>query len=63
MMAKRKVQMVSANDKRAVVYRCAETDEYSVTFFRGAVKQTDAEYFTSDKQDALDTARHFVNFN
>lgn len=61
-MAKVKIQMLSANDKRAVVYRCAETNEYSVTFFRGAVKQTDAEYFTNDKADAIATAQHFVNF-
>lgn len=61
-MAKRKVQMLSANDKRAVVYYESEVEEYSVTFFRGAVKQTNAEYFACDKDDAIATAQHFVNF-
>ena len=61
-MSRRKIDMLSANDKRAVVYYNAEYEEYSVTFFRGAVKQIGADYFADSKQDAINTAMHFVNF-
>jgi hypothetical protein len=61
-MARRKFATLVANNKQAVCYYNSEIGEFSVVFFRDNVKQVDADYFAPDRQDALDTAQHFVNF-
>ena len=48
-------------DKGAKVYRDSEWNEYRVVFYRSTVKQEGADYHTSDRQDALDTAASFVH--
>lgn len=44
------------NNDRAVVYRNVDWDEYVVRFWRAGTYQKGADYFTGDKQDALETA-------
>lgn len=38
------------------VYRDAEWDEYLVRFYIGGKHQVEADYHTTDKRDAYDTA-------
>jgi hypothetical protein len=61
-MAKCKIQTFANNSKVANVYRNAEFDEYEVRFsVNGEDLDSDADYFTNDKQDAIDTAVNWVN--
>jgi hypothetical protein len=61
-MAKRKIQTFANNSKVANVYRNVEFDEYEVRFsVNGEDLDSDADYFTNDKQDAIDTAVNWVN--
>lgn len=55
-MAKRKIATIENSGRVAKIYRDAEFNEYSVRFVIDGVEQKDADYFTSDKQDAIDTA-------
>lgn len=41
----------------ARIYFNAEYDEYRVVFFKGGVHLEDADYYTSDYDDAIGTAR------
>ena len=52
---------LGTHERRAKVYRDVEWQEYRVRFFIGGIYQTDADYHTDDKQDALDTATSFIN--
>lgn len=47
------------NGTKTVIRRDAEWNQYIVQFFRGAEYLSKADYFTSCKQDAFDTAEHF----
>jgi hypothetical protein len=60
-MAKRKIQTFANNSKMASVYRNAEFDEYEVRFSTDGEDFPDADYFTNDKQDAIETAINWVN--
>ena len=61
-MAKRKIHVYESNGKQAKVYRNAELDEYEVRFYRKHQPlPTSTDYFTNDKQDAIDTAHHWVD--
>lgn len=55
-MAKRKIATIENNGRVAKIYRNAAHDEYEVRFAINGVDQQDADYFTNDKQDAIDTA-------
>ena len=46
--------------KTAKVYRNADYNEYQVKHFTGTQHDPVADYFTDDKQDAHDTAKHWV---
>ena len=63
-MALRKLQSFTATtqgqERVATVYRDAEWDEYRVKFYRDGVYQTEAaDYYDTDKQSAIDTAKLF----
>ncbi len=55
------LQTQAAGAKTAKVYRDTDTDEYVVKFFVDGKHQPQADYFTDDKQDAMNTARAEVN--
>ena len=57
-MAKRKVQSVSHEGKTATVYKDPEWGEYVVKL-QG---RPQADYFTSDRSDAIATARRMVGY-
>lgn len=62
-MARKKIHTaVSASTgyKEAKVYRDAENDEYRVCFYIDGKKIHEADYHTSDKNDALHTANFWV---
>lgn len=42
------------------IYRDAEWDEYRVRFYINGKHQKDADYHTTDKQDAYDTAAAYL---
>jgi S1-C subfamily serine protease len=46
--------------RRAVTYRDSEWEEFLVRFYENGVHLEDADYHTSDRDDALDTARVWV---
>lgn len=58
---KRKIQEFAKNGKVAKVYRDSDWEEYCVTFYANGSKLANADYHTSDKADAIDTAKHWVN--
>lgn len=63
-MAQRKIQQLDHTTAMGTlhtvkVYRDPEYNEYIVKHSNGGVLQ-DSEYFTSDKQDALDTAKYLI---
>ena len=60
-MAKRKIETYEKDGKVAKVYRNADFDEYEVRFSVKGEDLPDADYFTNDKQDAIDTAVSWVN--
>ncbi len=49
--------------KVAVVYYDRDDWEYVVKFFRDGEYQEEADYFTSNKTDAIGTANHYVDAN
>lgn len=57
----RKVYDVSAGKYSAKVYRDAEWNEYRVKFFINGNHITEADYFDSNKEDAINTATSEVN--
>lgn len=60
-MAKRCIKTVADNGRVARVYRNSEFEEYEVRFsINGEDCGSDSDYFTNDKQDALDTAEHWT---
>jgi len=56
----RKIAEVTATSAEATVtakvYRDAKWNEYRVRFYFNGQLNPEADYFTTDKQDALDTA-------
>jgi hypothetical protein len=60
-MAKRRIHTYENNGKQAKVYRNSDFDEYEVRFSVQGEDLPDADYFTNDKQDAIDTAYNWVN--
>lgn len=63
-MAKRKIQQIDyttamGTQHTVKVYRDPEYNEYVVMQWSSGVLN-DSEYFTSDKQDALDTANYII---
>lgn len=55
--------------RRAAVWRCTETGEFVVKFYRAITEESaprwqyigsPADYFTDDKADAYGTAEHFI---
>lgn len=64
-MAKRKIHTVEHTTKAgavhgAKVYRDSEWNEYVVKFSASGVTLLKADYHTSDKQDAIDTAEYHI---
>jgi hypothetical protein len=61
-MSKKLIQVVGANVEwvQAKVYRDSEWNEYVVWLYIGAVRQTESDYHTTDKEDAIDTANSMV---
>jgi hypothetical protein len=47
--------------KQIKVYRSAATDEYIVRFYANGIHMDASDYFTTDKQDALDTATYAMH--
>ena len=47
------------NGCRTIIRRDSEWNQYIVQFFRGDEYLSKADYYTSCKQDAFDTAHHF----
>lgn len=48
----------------ANVYRDSDTKEYVVRFFNFGdmpISSADADYYTDDKTDAINTANHYIN--
>lgn len=64
-MANRLVETVIGNgtNRSAKVYYASMYREYVVVFVKGGVKQVNANYYTTDKQDAIDTANTWCNEN
>lgn len=63
-MAKRKIHQIDHTTSRGTlhtvkVYRDPEYNEYVVIQWSGGVLQ-DSEYYTSGKQDSLDTAQYII---
>jgi hypothetical protein len=53
-----KIATLQRRDKRAEVHH--DGTEYVVRFYSGSQHLADADYFTDDVTDALDTARFYV---
>jgi hypothetical protein len=47
--------------KLATIRRKIDTDGFVITFFVDGERQTDADYFTADKQDAINIAKRFIS--
>jgi hypothetical protein len=47
--------------RKAIVYYHADWQEYFVRFYRDDKYQHNADYFASDREDAIGTADYFVN--
>lgn len=58
----RKIAFASTADRLRIadVYKTSE-GEYIVRFYDDGIRNPDADYFTDDKDDALDTADHWIN--
>lgn len=56
----RLIKTESQGDKVAKVYRDSEWNEYRVVYLLNGSKLNNADYHTSDKVDALDTAANWV---
>lgn len=54
-------QTVTVNDKFCRVYRDAELDQYIVRFYCMGRHMDASDYFTSDKQDAMETALYAID--
>lgn len=52
----RVIKSFKLDDKKAIVKYASDYEEYVVELWHGASYQEAADYFTSDKQDAFDTA-------
>lgn len=62
-MALRKIKTIEGVASYAAVYRDAENDEFVVRFYENGKHQKAADYHTSEKQDALDTAAFTIKEN
>jgi hypothetical protein len=51
------------NGTKTVIRRDTEWNQYIVQFFRGDEYLSKADYFTTDRVDAFDTAAHFRRTN
>jgi hypothetical protein len=61
MSTRKKIYEVKRPDGAvAKVYRDAEWNEYRVRFYFDGLLNEDADYFTSDKQDAIGSADYFA---
>lgn len=62
-MAKKLIGTYSNETKArtAKVYHDSEYGEYAVKFYCAGLYQIDADYFTSDRDDAIGTANHWTN--
>lgn len=58
---KRTIQKLENGRKLARIVYCNEWEEYSVKFYDNKEYLKGADYFASDKDDALDTANYFIN--
>lgn len=47
------------NGRKTIIRRDSEWNQYIVQFFRGDEYLSKADYYTSCKQDAFDTANYF----
>ena len=59
-MAKRLIHTESSDQRTAKVYWDSECQEYCVRQYSDARRHGGADYFTSDRADAIDTARAMV---
>ncbi|SPA17247.1 hypothetical protein [Cupriavidus taiwanensis] len=55
------IERFVASARRAAVVRHEEGDEYVVQFLRDGIHLTEADYHTSNLDDALSTAAAFIN--
>jgi hypothetical protein len=62
MARKRLVKQVANHGRIAQVYRNGEYDEFEVRFsINGEDCGSESDYFTNDKDDAIETAIHWTN--
>ena len=59
-MARKKVYEVSSGNVTAKVYRDSEWNEFRVRFYFDGILNEDADYFTTDKEDAIESANFAV---
>lgn len=59
----RKIFETTNGTRQVKVYRNAEFGEYQAKLYIKGAFIIDATYFTDDKMDAIDTARHMVNWS
>lgn len=52
-----KIMKIKDNGRMAKIYYCVELEEYCVKFFLHGAYLTEADYFTSEIDDAYGTAR------
>lgn len=57
----RKIHIATNGDQTAKVYYDSEWQEYRVRLYLDDTLEATADYFTSDKKDALDTAKAMVS--
>lgn len=55
--------LFSSVDLVARIYWNRVSQEYVVKFYKDGVYQEEADYFTEDREDAVNTAKHFVKGN
>lgn len=61
-MARRLIARVEGDGNQLVarVYHDTEWDEFAVEFYKDGKHQTDSDYHTDSRQDAIDTANAYV---
>lgn len=61
-MARRLIARVESEDGQLVsrAYRDTEWQEFAVEFYKAGAHQTDSDYHTDSRKDALDTADAYV---
>lgn len=57
----RLIKTLTNGDNVAKIYRDTEWQEYRTRFFFGGVYQSESDYFTDDKTEAIESAVYILN--